>query len=261
MITILQMALFLCMNAIPVSGVVFDGWTPATALALYWCENLVATLLIAVRIAIHRRLTRRRGHYRFQVNVKDQRGTRTKQLTFLTEFLVVGLGFCLAHGIFLVALLIMVVKVSPNTTQLFQGLRWMVLAQVGSCLLDLLQLRQWPFAVMKKQADLLMGRIVLIQLALMGGMFFAAFSSRPEAFFAVFGALKTLSDVASRIPYNPKPGLEAPRWFLWFANRLEKRIPGKPGQDPATWWRETTLAERRRVEEDEQVVDPPQRAF
>ena len=260
MITFLQMALSVCLNAIPAGGVVFRGWTPATALTLYWCENLVGAILIALRIAIHRRLTRRRGHYRLQINAKDNPGKGVSQVTYLGEFLTVSLAFTLVHGIFLAALLTIVVKVSPNSAQVFQGLRWMIAAQVGSFLLDLFQLRQWPFADLKKNADLIMGRVVLIQLALMGGMMFAAFSSRPEAFFAVFGFLKTLSEIASRIPYNPMPGAEAPRWFLWFANRFDKGKHWKTGQDAATWWRETTLGERRRAAEDEQVVETSQRA-
>ncbi|SIO66729.1 hypothetical protein SAMN05444166_8198 [Singulisphaera sp. GP187] len=262
MITLLQMALSVGLNAIPVGGVVLRGWTPATALTLYWCENLVAALLIALRIAIHRRLTRRRGHYRLQINAKGNpgKGESQAQGTYLGEFLTISLAFTLVHGIFLAAVLAVVVKVGPHPAQLVQGLRWMVAVQVGSFVLDLFQVRKWPFADLKKNADRILGRVILIQLAIIGGMMFAAFSSRPEAFFAVFGFLKTLSDVASRIPYTPKPGVEAPRWFLWFANRFDKGKHWKTGQDAATWWRETRLAERRRVDEDELVIESPEGA-
>ncbi|WP_406697287.1 DUF6498-containing protein [Singulisphaera sp. Ch08] len=259
MITFLQIALSIFLNAIPAGGVVFRGWTPATALTLYWSENLVAVLLIGLRIAIHRRLTRRRGHYPLQVSTKNLKGRSSPQPTYLAEFLTVSLAFTLVHGIFLAAILTMVAKVSPDPTQVFQGLRWMIAAQVGSFVLDLFGLRHWPFADLKQSADRIMGRVLLIQLAFIGGMFFAAFSSHPEAVFAVFGFLKTLSDVTSRIPYTPKPGVEAPRWFLWFANRFDKGKHWKTGQDAATWWRETTMAERRRAEENEQVIETPQR--
>ncbi|AGA25415.1 DUF6498-containing protein [Singulisphaera acidiphila] len=257
MITLLQMALTVVLNAIPAGGVIFRGWTPATALTLYWCENLVAAILIAVRIAIHRRLTKKRGHYRFEsnANAKGRPSQGRFQVSYLGEFLATSLTFTLVHGLFLFALFAVVVKTNSDTTQVFQGLRWMVAAQLVSFVLDLLQLSHWSFADLKKCADQALGRVVLIHLAIVGGMVIAAFSSRPEAFFAVFGCLKTLSDLTSRIPYNPKLGLEPPRWFLWFTNRFGEGKHWKTGQDAATWWHETTQAQRQRVEEDEEVFD------
>jgi hypothetical protein len=43
MMTILQIALSVAVNLVPAGGVVFRGWSPATALALYWCENLMCS--------------------------------------------------------------------------------------------------------------------------------------------------------------------------------------------------------------------------
>jgi hypothetical protein len=51
-------------SSVPVVGTLAAGWSAATALALYWCENLLGALLVAVLIARHCRLTRTRGHGR-----------------------------------------------------------------------------------------------------------------------------------------------------------------------------------------------------
>lgn len=260
MFTILQMALAVFQNFIPAGGVVFRGWSPATALTLYWCENLVGSILVALRIAVHRRLTSKRGHYRHQINANSPADERART-TYLAEFLQTSLAFTLVHGVFLAALLAAVVKQGPDREQVLQGLTWMVAAQITGFLLDLARLRTWSFAELKQGANRLIGRIVLIQFSILGGMLFAAFSSRPHAFFAVFGALKTLSDVAGRIPYNPKPSMEAPRWFLRFTSFIGQGKHWKTGQDTATWWRETTLAERKQVEKDEEVLAPGRRSY
>jgi hypothetical protein len=91
----------------------------------------------------------------------------------------------------------------------------------------------------------------------MGGMLIAAFSSRPRAFFAAFGTLKAVADLGSLFPASFRTPAEAPRWFVWAAHRLGSGKHWKTGQDVATWWRETSRAERLRIEEDEEVVAAP----
>jgi hypothetical protein len=71
MIAVLQALLILGLNLVPAGGVALRGWSPATALTLYWCENLIGSVLVALRIAIHRRLTRNRGHYQIQINGRE----------------------------------------------------------------------------------------------------------------------------------------------------------------------------------------------
>ena len=57
-------------NAVPVAGVFLAGWDGATALSLYWWENLIGSLLIALRIVVHRALSRKRGHWRLQISLE-----------------------------------------------------------------------------------------------------------------------------------------------------------------------------------------------
>jgi hypothetical protein len=58
-------------NAVPVAGVFLAGWNGATALTLYWCENLLGSLLVLARLALHRRLTRKRGYERLQLGLQS----------------------------------------------------------------------------------------------------------------------------------------------------------------------------------------------
>lgn len=252
--TIVQAVLSIFQNLIPAGGVVFRGWSPATALTLYWSENLVGSVLIALRIAIHRHLTRKRGHYRPQINKED--GDRKRPPTYLSEFTSISLMFTLVHGIFLAALLKIVVRAGPDRDQFLQGATLMTVAQVAGFLIDLPHIRRWSFATLKKRGDSLIGRIGLIQFSIMGGMLISAVSSHPHALFAVFGSLKTMADIAGVLPYNSECPPEAPKWFLWFAKAIGQEKHWKTGQDVATWWRETELAAKRRVEEDEVQLAP-----
>ncbi len=50
-------------NSVPAFGVFAAGWTATTALALYWCENVLVILLVGLRLWLHRRSTHKRGHW------------------------------------------------------------------------------------------------------------------------------------------------------------------------------------------------------
>src|SRR5688572_1009570 len=93
-------------SSVPVVGTFAAGWSAATALALYWCENLLGALLVAVLIARHRRLTRKRGHWRGQLSGSTRpagKGGKRRLYTpqaktsgyrsFLSEFLTLALVF------------------------------------------------------------------------------------------------------------------------------------------------------------------------
>ena len=95
-------------------GVFLAGWSPATALSLYWWENLIGAALVALRIALHRALTRKRGHRRLQLNLQANVGSnedsprRRKRKredvepgSFLGEFLLVAGAGTAAHGLLL----------------------------------------------------------------------------------------------------------------------------------------------------------------
>jgi hypothetical protein len=258
MLALIQALLILGLNAIPVGGVILQHWSPSTALTLYWCENLLGTLLVTLRIAQHARRTRKRGHCRIQINQNSitQSHLTSDLFTFTREFALLGFVFTLAHGFFLALVFLLVLKSPPSWNEIHQGLRYMIPIQIAGFLVDLPQLGSWSFAQLKRRSASILGRIVLIHLAIIGGMFIAAFSSRPHLFFSVFGTLKTLTDLASLLPAPARAPDEAPRWFLTLARILGPAKPGLHSRDPAAWWRESNRAERSREEQDEQFFPP-----
>jgi hypothetical protein len=99
-------------NAVPLGGVFLADWSPATALSLYWWENLIGAALVALRIALHRALTRKRGHHRLQLGLQvyvgateHGQGRRERKRedgepgSFLGEFVLVAGGGTAVHGV------------------------------------------------------------------------------------------------------------------------------------------------------------------
>jgi Family of unknown function (DUF6498) len=99
-----RLSLLVGLNAVPVVGVALAGWTNATALVLYWCETVILILLVTIRIHLHRRWTKKRGHY-CEMLVKTTRSDLTKIEKrigrFGTSFIALALMFAIGQGIFL----------------------------------------------------------------------------------------------------------------------------------------------------------------
>ena len=92
-------------NGLVIWGLGWAGWSGPTALAIYWGENAIGTIFIALRIWLHRRLTRKRGHYRNHLGLQvSGDGAHTiKSITdksFLADYLRTSVVFTLGHGVF-----------------------------------------------------------------------------------------------------------------------------------------------------------------
>jgi hypothetical protein len=255
------------LNAVPVGGVMLAGWSTATGLTLYWCETLLGTAANAVRIALHRRWTGKRGHFHGQLGVSvggDGSASRkrpTQWKSFLNEYLVGSLTFTFAHGLFLALILGALLKSWPTRDELVYGLAGIALFQVAGLGFDLLSLREWPFARLKRQVQGAMGRVVLVQFAIIFGMALVVWLDKPRSFFWVFGGLKTLSDVGGLV--SAGSGAQAgtgaggdagpappPKW----ARRVVEKL--KPGEDFEAYWQREQERERRQAAEDEERVEP-----
>ena len=258
------------LNAVPVGGVMLAGWSTGTGLTLYWCETLIGTATNALRIALHRRLTGKRGHYRGQLGVEINAAdsppprrpsrARTQWRSFLTEYLVSSLVFTFAHGLFLAIILGAFLKSWPAKDDLLYGLAAIALFQVGSLGFDLLSLRDWPFARLKLQVQSAMGRVVLVHVAIIFGMALVFWLDKPGSFFWVFGGLKTLSDVGGLV--GAKSGAQAglaaapaapPKW----AKNIVAKIA--PGEDFDLVWQRERERAAREAAEDEEVVPAERR--
>src|SRR4029450_7931006 len=97
------------LNAIPAVGLFVGDWSAGTTLVLYWLETLIGTLLLAVRIIVHRRIRPSKGHWDYRAP-KGQAPQTSGRSTYLSAFLVPALVFTFAHGIFLAALGFMAIK-------------------------------------------------------------------------------------------------------------------------------------------------------
>lgn len=237
-------------NGVVLWGLGLEGWSGPTALALYWFENLIASILIALRIALHRALTGKRGHFRAQLGVKFSSGEGTKERgfnSFLPEFLTASIMFTLGHGLFLLILLYGVFKAVPDADALWVGTAGVGLFHVGGFVADLFGLKDRPFAWIKFTAQSGLGRIVLVHFAIMGGMAVAAATGSNTAFFLPFVGLKLLAELGSVFGQERRIQ-QAPGWLVRLVNRL------KPGTDFATYLAAENVKELAREAEDEEVV-------
>ncbi len=249
---LLRLLMVLGTNGVMLWGLGLEGWTGPTALALFWFENVVASLLIALRIALHRGLTRKRGHFRAQLGVKvttgsggedEERGFRS----FLAEFLTASIVFTLAHGFFLSILLYGVFKSGPDPDALWIGATGVGLFHLAGFVADLFGLKERPFAWIKFIAQAGLGRVVLVHLAIIGGVAIVAATRSNAAFFLPFAGLKLLVEVGSLFGQERRIQ-RAPGWLVWLVNRL------KPGTDFAAHLAAENVKELAREAEDEVVV-------
>jgi hypothetical protein len=225
-------------NAVPITGWFFAGWTPGTTLAIFWFENLVLSLLIAARIAAHWSATRTRGHMN----------------GFLRNFLTVSMMFTLVHGVFLAFILVTQLSDTVHRDDLIAGLQWMLAVQVAALALDLWSIGRWPFAELKKRTDWMLGRVVMVHLSILLGMFLFAWLEQPWWFFSVFVTLKAMLDIGSLLPqWEPN---QPPAWLARTMNRIPKSTSARGPKDETfeEYWARTNREEAAQRTRDEEVV-------
>jgi hypothetical protein len=211
-----RLSLLVGLNAVPVVGVAWAGWTNATALVLYWCETVILVLLVTVRIDLHRRWTKKRGHY-CETLVKTTRNglTNTERRIghFSTSFIAVALMFAIVQGIFLSFILHkaqLLDKVS--FTQLSQGLAATAVFLCLGLFIDLAGLRERPFAWIRDMSKAVLWRVFLVQIVIIVGVIGSSWLGLPRAVLITFVVLKLYTDATSQLgQYDPA---EAPAWMV-----------------------------------------------
>ena len=268
MTVLLRCLQVLGLNAVPAGGFLLGAWSWDTALALYWFENLFGGLLIGLRIALHRRWTGKRGHFRAHAlgaaQTGDKKLPKRAPGSFLASFLAPTLIVTLAHGLFVgFALRRLLPGAAAGTAS--EPLRSGVLALAGLLLvgfcIDLVQLREWPFARLKDLAEYHLGRVVLVHLAILGGFVFMTWRGHePQRFYLAFAALKTMADLSTLL--FRAAGVERlemdtpPSWLAGAMNRMESKYRG---EDFETYWHRAREQERELAADDEQVQKAPRR--
>lgn len=248
-------------NGVPAAGVLGDGWSIGTALLLYWLETVVVIGLVSVRIVLHRRWTRRAGHWAVDYTVTNtSRGRKTVRhgkTTFLAGFLMVMIPFTAGHGLFVMLLAFLLLpqeggeaaRVSLAHVKLGAAAMGAFLAL--GLVFDLVGMRERSFGWIERISQRAQGRMFITHLTIIFGMGAMAYFDGPMGLFLVFAGLKLLADLGGLfanddVQLAPDP----PKWLAGL-DRLGKK---KDGKTFAEHYRESVLADQRKREDNERVL-------
>ena len=228
-------------------GVFHGDWSQGTALVLYWAENLLGSILIGARVALHARGTAKRGH----------------ESGVLGQFMASTLVFTMAHGVFLLVLLLVAgqqqgrPQLRVDAGDLVKGLGILAALMLAGLLQDLPTLAQWPFAAVRRMTDRGLQRVLVVHLALLAGMGAGVWLGLGRGVFLVFAGLKALYDLSANMPVW-EPGEAPPRWFDLVLRPLFTRLA--KGQDFDAFWAKTVAEQRRQQASAEEVAGAARRA-
>jgi hypothetical protein len=244
------------LNAVPAAGWFFGEWSAGTMLVLYWLETLIGTLLVGVRIVIHRRVRPSKGHWNYQApeGQQQQQKQTSNRSSYLSAFLVPALVFTFAHGVFLAALGGMMIakkNLSPeiriDSHNLLAGVIGILLFQVIDFVVDLIWLRTRPFAWIERLGQVSLSRVIIIHLTIIGGMAAVMFTGANRNFFGVFIVLKTMLNLSLVVPqWKPKT---PPAWLSSMMDRIGS--PKYKNTSFSEYWKQTDDQEAARVARNE----------
>jgi hypothetical protein len=247
-------------NSVPAVGFFGQGWSIGTTLALYWVETVLVIVLVAVRIVLHRRLTRKAGHWNVPVETRTTVAGRTSvrhsRTTFLAGFLGIMVPFTAGHGLFLGMLILFVLpdfaghSEDVSLADAEAGALAMAAFLGLGLLFDVIGLRDRPFRWVERITERAQGRMFVTHLTIIFGMLAMAVWEAPAALFAVFIGLKTLVDLGSLMPER-EPAPEPPRWLRW----LDGVGGSRAGLTFSQHYRQEIETARRTREANERVVD------
>jgi Family of unknown function (DUF6498) len=250
------------LNAVPALGWFVGEWSAGTMLVLYWLETLIGTLLLAVRIIIHRRIRPSKGHWDYHApqsqGQQGQAPQNSGRSSYLAAFLVPALVFTFAHGIFLAVLGFMAIKnnlsaeAKVDVHNLWAGLIGIGLFQGADFILDLTRIKDRPFAWIEKLGQITFARVIVVHLTIIGGMAAVMFTGANRNFFGVFIFLKTMLQCSLVIPqYDPKT---PPAWLSGIMDRIGS--PKYKNDSFAQYWKNTDDQEHARLARNEIPVEP-----
>jgi hypothetical protein len=248
-IRIVHLLTLLAVNVVPAAGWFVAEWSAGTTLVVYWFETVAACLFVSARIVAHQRWSPRHGHFRYQA---PKSGRQRSQTSFVKGFLVTSLVLSAAHGVFLGVILFVL---DHNGHGDLAGVDWrsvklgslyVLIALTIDFVVDLPGLRRWSFSQIEGTANRSLGRVVVVHLTLVFGMFGAAMTDA-SALFGVFVVLKTLYALSTALPqWEPAT---APDWLSRVMNRLPNVHPGERFED---MWAQDRADEAERRERNEQ---------
>ena len=238
----LNLLFVLLTNGVPLYGVKLLGWSATTVLVLFWFENLLTAVFTCIRIAVHRQLTRKRGHWRpgqlgLLVNGKPSRSG------LLGEYATMAFVFTLAHGVFVGMIIVVIGNEHEeaiwqfSAAQFRQGAGWIALTLALNLVVDLAGIKERSYAELKSYVQVRMGRVLVLHLTIILGMFAMLATKSPFAILYMLIAFKTLWELATTRGGQAKAT----------AVHTAMATPDAQAQGE-------TAAERRMALEDEQVM-------
>ncbi len=164
-------------NAVPLVGIALLGWSASTVLVLFWFENLLIAACTCARIAVHRRLTRKRGHWRTnQLGLKIN--DKPSNMGLLDEYKSAAFSFTLVHGLFVGGIVLMTHENFAHdaawqfsSVQFLQGAGWLIAVLGLQLVIDLSRIRSLSYAAIKSNVQTQMGRVIVLHLTIIFGMF------------------------------------------------------------------------------------------
>ena len=160
-------------NAIPVGLVVVGGNSAATAMVLYFLENLISILLSAARVRIlapaNDEAYADMGSDKVETTVdgvvRSQKTILRTRRVLITDFVTLALIFSLATGIFLAAFLFLILHAEIPGSVILTGMEGIVAFQLVSFVADLVLLGPLTPANAEALLEQSMGRVSLIYFA------------------------------------------------------------------------------------------------
>jgi Family of unknown function (DUF6498) len=261
----LSLLSLLVVNAVPLFGVLLFGWSGIVVVALYCFENALGGAFTAARIALHRSLTRKRGHWR-SGQLDAQVPWHWKQGSLLRDYATRALLSTFFQGIFVAVFVVfgvvVLTKEHPDwepehvltAAQLIHGAESIALTMSVGFALDALSIRRRSFAWIKRRVAEQQSRVVLLYFAMILGIFAMILTQSPIAVAYVLIGLKTASDLyqwnltgnVSDMPAEP------PTSALQLAEAAKGKID--PKTEMVLQRERETQAMIRADKEDEQVL-------
>ena len=256
---LITLLLVLAVNAVPIYGALEFGWSAPTLLVLFWCENAIGIGFTCLRIALHRRFTRKRGHWNVTASGGASGGLPGKATTLLMSYAVPSIVFTAAHAIFVFAIAFALASKHPGDPfwqfsfeQLRIGLEWITAFMLVDFAKDLLMLRGHSYAWIKRYSDQRMGRVIVLHLGIIFGMGALAFFDSPLAPLCVLMGLKALLDLAWSWGSGAEPvPAEPPQWSVKLAGSLGGMAGGFGEEEFRRRWQAEREAEQRAAIENE----------